>query len=1131
MGLEDILKSSESAEQLINDLAKAFREKRWVKILSFAGVVSALLLNPPAVEYGLKLLGYSKLQWYSYRIWLIFTAGLFVAAFLVALLTRKRQETETAPVAVSIIKGLLPYTSTKEDVEWFARLQRGNILQECMNFCLGKAFSFAILSGESGTGKTSFLQAGLSPNLAERGYRPVFVKFTDSPPLDSIRHALNGNTENTTPDDPQSLLKLLHDATENDKPTVILILDQFEQFFAHHKSKPSRKPFIQQMAEWHKQRDALHAKILVSIRGDFADRLIDFQREMQYALTAQNMLRMEKFEPQEAANVINVIAREAKIEFDEGFIEELTKHELADREEGTVSSVDIQILSWMIDGQKNTEERAFNRRAFQKLGGVEGLLERFLNRQLSARETDARRKAAIQVMLALTDQNVRAGALALKDLKEKLAGIIPGDDVEEAVSWLAKSEVRLVTPIQEKNVTLYELSHERLIQPLRRLAFQEITDVERAQQALDRRVNEWVGNNRARRYLLTFKEWRLIERYRALINLSAQKEQKEEFISLSKRRFVVRGLIPVVALLLGVGAYAVYKWYERRPETQISNAQKRLVELLARNKDFSATSYATLLLSVLESGKDQELSQQLWQRIYSLSGKEQAVTLKLLAEAYNKLPVPDEAAKSLDKLRQEADRVRQEAEKLDPSDRVEVLHSLAETYSKLPNTEAALDGLDKILGEAERLDPSLQESILPSIASGYSELSSTDGALKNLDKILDEAKNYDVLSSDGDSYLLSLAQAYSNLSKTDEALNGLEKVRESAGTHDDITRAEVWVALTPAYSKLSRSDEAIKELNKIFDEAGKHPVSEEMLLALARAYSKLPNTDAVVDRLDKIQQMATALNDDSSLSFMLGPLAEAYGKLSNTDEALNRLDKIQSLYKKFPTESKTHRSRSRVLTKLIEVYGKLNHLDKIQQAAEQSYDGQGYLLLPLAEAYGKLPNAKTALDGLDKILDRAENLDPEYEENVLLILAKEYGKLPQTNEALNRLGKVQQVAETLSSNRSFDRARVLLSVAREYIKLSKTDEAAKILDQEQQEANAMPLDSKTSVLIDVATLDAKMSRWREAVEAAQSIGNEVSAISALSRVLIIWKDANNGTKNMDALDDLFQEIDTQKQFL
>jgi hypothetical protein len=54
--------------------------------------------------------------------------------------------------AISIIKGLLPYTNTREDAEWFTKLQRGHLLQDVLAFCRGEDHFFGILSGESGTG-------------------------------------------------------------------------------------------------------------------------------------------------------------------------------------------------------------------------------------------------------------------------------------------------------------------------------------------------------------------------------------------------------------------------------------------------------------------------------------------------------------------------------------------------------------------------------------------------------------------------------------------------------------------------------------------------------------------------------------------------------------------------------------------------------------------------------------------------------------------------------------------------------------------------------------------------------------------------------------------------------------------
>ena len=46
----------------------------------------------------------------------------------------------------------------------------------------------------------------------------------------------------------------------------------------------------------------------------------------------------------------------------------------------------------MINGQQAADERAFTRPAYQKLGGLEGLIERFLSRTLHVRDNDTRRQ-------------------------------------------------------------------------------------------------------------------------------------------------------------------------------------------------------------------------------------------------------------------------------------------------------------------------------------------------------------------------------------------------------------------------------------------------------------------------------------------------------------------------------------------------------------------------------------------------------------------------------------------------------------------------------------------------------------------------------------------------------------------
>src|SRR5262249_24923239 len=152
---------------------------------------------------------------------------------------------------------------------------------------------------------------------------------------------------------------------------LVLLLDQFEQFFVHQKRKKDREPFIRQLSDWYNGNSATPAKLLISIRRDFRGHLDEAQKAMGYSLGPQQIFTLERFTPDQAAEICRVLAESAQLEYDPGFIEDVTAQELAASDDGLISPVDIQILAWMITRQSAGEERAFTHSAFQKLGGVE----------------------------------------------------------------------------------------------------------------------------------------------------------------------------------------------------------------------------------------------------------------------------------------------------------------------------------------------------------------------------------------------------------------------------------------------------------------------------------------------------------------------------------------------------------------------------------------------------------------------------------------------------------------------------------------------------------------------------------------------------------------------------------------
>lgn len=1149
MPLSDIPGYIESVEKFIRDLAIAIRERRWIKISTTAGVAFAVFLNPPTFEYLINLLGYARPEWYSYLVWVSVTGLIFGLAILLALLTKEKAFVDSPP-AISIIKGLLPYTNTKEDAEWFSKLQRGHILQDSLTFCRGEDHSFGILNGESGTGKTSFLQAGLVPNLETLGYRPVYVKLTDTAPLESICRALNTSKNGRT--DGQSLSGLLAGAENSGSRPITLILDQFEQFFVHNKTKSLRKAFVAQLTEWNRNNASLRSKILISIRGDYLNRMGEFQKEMKYALTPYNNLSLEKFEPIEAANVLRVIADEAKISLDESFIKELTIDELADREDGTVSPIDIQILSRMVEGQKNLEERAFDRKAFQKLGGVEGLLERFLNSTLNALGSDSRRQSAIKVMLALTDGGLRLGASSLKDLRERLSNVIPEGDIEEAVTWLTRADIRLVTPIYDKGMTVYELAHERLIPPLRRMASKEITEIEHAEQLLDRRVNEWLGNNRARRYLLTFKEWRLIRRNAPLIRIGSQKEQKARFIGVSRARFGRLAASFGASVLLAIAGYYGYsryqqynQWYEQQPERRIARAQEQLIELLGRNKDVVTTGYAITLLAAIDDEKNVEFPEKLWERIGDaiLAGEgtvEKSRMMGTLAERYLKMSKAGNALKRIEAFVQRVDK----KEELPAEAKVNLVTQVAIICKELLSQ--------------------------PDVALNYLNVAA---------KIVENAENLE--TAEKFRLLGTLAEiAHSELSRTDEAVGYLATAWRLAEPATDLKNAdkiELLVLMgSICQNKFSRTDDALKYWNiaaQIIHKVEDENVAFLLLEDLAAELKPLSKTEAVSAILDKIKEerdrVVKVIEDKGGAHPSRREFGDGRGIGSGTGDGSGpgRPPPISKENEKLIATIKSSegvadtRERQKILDRvlheigasfyrhsdvvkpLVDAYASLpttdavDSMDKVYAAAR--YTAGDDLLIKFIDSFGKLGDTEKSAAGLARIWKIAnEKCRCTAKIPLLMAFEQNYKNLPKTEEVIQNSAAVRQKIEdiqpslekyfqdkrpsdNLPRNISID-APYLIKLSELYVYIESFEKAEWVLSKARETAGATrSSDDKNLYLLRITDIYTKLNKWPEALDTVQLTGSEIMAVLGLSKILIAWNDEQNGTNHMDMLDEFF----------
>lgn len=132
-----------------------------------------ILFGRLVAEFLATLFGFELPKQFSSWLW-IAVGLIFLAAIIVAVVTMPRSKKKVGEFQErKAIKGLRPFT--KEDAAVFARLQRQRMLKECLEALMNSHFRFGVLYGESGCGKTSFLQAGLWHHLSQENSKELGI--------------------------------------------------------------------------------------------------------------------------------------------------------------------------------------------------------------------------------------------------------------------------------------------------------------------------------------------------------------------------------------------------------------------------------------------------------------------------------------------------------------------------------------------------------------------------------------------------------------------------------------------------------------------------------------------------------------------------------------------------------------------------------------------------------------------------------------------------------------------------------------------------------------------------------------------------------------------------------------------
>jgi tetratricopeptide (TPR) repeat protein len=1087
-------------DRFIEYAVQVLRSKNWTKKLLLIDVVLFLIFNPVSFARIVELFGFKAVPTEYPRYFWLAIGGIFVAAAIIAWLTRPKERTRYDLAARSAIKGLLPYG--KEDAELFAQLQREYDLVECSQAITASDFRFGVLCGESGSGKTSFLQAGLSPQLAKLNHSSVYVKITELDPIESIRQALLDQLGPIDGDSlPMSLPRMFEVATRLTTRPLAVIIDQFEQFFVHRPRKQDRMHFLSQMQEWFKQRSLLPVKVIISLRSDFLDRLIELQKLLGYSLGPYQNFRLDKFEPTQAAAIFKTIATHEKLTCDFDFVQKMAAEELASADDGLISPVDIQVLAWMIAGQRREEDRAFNEKTFHKLGGVDGLLERFLTRVLDARETETRKQAAIKTLLALTDldRNARAGVLTRKELEEKLQDHLTRTEIAEAIQWLARGDVRLIAPVKRKKsdgkeVEGYELAHERLIPALRRIVGKQLGDADRAQQLLDRRTNEWLGSDRSSRYLFSFSELRLINRYRKLITWGKEQQAKEALLRASSRHFLFLYTAAGFAILLmfvGWRGWHSNAWQVWLIKRDLRNYGKSL-------RDGDALS---VIAQAFAYTGDLKQSSEILNRITDNYVNARAQVE--LADSYTKLGEKDKASAMLGDAATKAEQIA------DGRNKAFALDGLARSYAKLGEKEKAATLLaDAVKAALLTRDDKDRAGILMSIASSYAWIG---GTMKDRGLMAHAVKTMELVNDDREKDLVlnSLALSYAQLSEKQKDSTLLsEAVKMEGLTSNDGSQGFGLTLIASYYAKLGEKEKATALLGDALGKA--QLISNNLskvyaLSSIAESYAKFGDKEIASALLADAVKKAEKINDNVSEVRALESIAEAYSEPLEKEKASALL---RNAVKKAELIS-VDESKASALNSIAQSYAKLGEKR-----------GDGALLADAIKAVGLINEVSYRDAALNSIATSYARLGVIRKDSSLVAEAVKTVGLTSNNnsgtaleaiaESYAKLGEIKKdsalIAEAVKTTRLMidgqNKGAALGVVAASYVKLSESSNNKSSYDQTFHLMEGLGSDESRDIVLN-SILSSKLAVGDVGrLSSLTSPYSEVRKAMALARILI-----------------------------
>lgn len=348
-----------------------------------------------------------------------------------------------------------------------------------------------VVFGESGSGKTSLLQAGVCPELEERQYQPVFIRLnnTAEPPELQVCHRLKegGYIPKDMPENStlwEYFSRFWH-VNLGEVYTPVVVFDQFEELFTLYKPE-ARRQFIAQFAVVANGRPpeglspevatAPRVKFVFAIRSDFLYLLDELSAEIPAILRCRYQLR-----PLDHARAAAAITRpagkagdfaSAKFQFSDaalaGILESLGHHDIDEHlsTDQSISNLEIaafqlqlvcQYLETKVIKERCPEDFTISPGFYGGSNGIRQIIDEFYNAVLG--KVSREQCQAVEKLLARgLIRNGRRILMEESAMRDEYG-------VSQASLGLLHEE-RLLNREARKGELYYEISHDTLVKPV-----------------------------------------------------------------------------------------------------------------------------------------------------------------------------------------------------------------------------------------------------------------------------------------------------------------------------------------------------------------------------------------------------------------------------------------------------------------------------------------------------------------------------------------------------------------------------------------------------------------------------------------------------------------------------------------